>query len=134
MGKGIEKILMGLVNQPSQTFDKDVTIQVTNFLFPDEGRNFGEDLVARNLQRGLDHGLPGFCCYYVIYEDPNFDCNSGWSEKYNGFSSENWKLLQTIYKKPSDIDLFTGGLTQASQNDGLLGNVFSKMIGDFLGL
>ena len=27
-GKGIEKLLMGLINQPSQSFDKDVTIQV----------------------------------------------------------------------------------------------------------
>ena len=130
-GKGMEKILMGLINQPSQTFDKDVTIEVTNFLFPDEGKNFGGDLVARNLQRGRDHGLPGFCCYYKVYEDENFDCTNGWSERYNGFSLENWALLQSIYEKPSDIDVFTGGLAQEAQDDSLIGNVFNQMIGNF---
>ena len=129
-GKGIEKILMGLINQPSQTFDKEVSIEVTNFLFPDEtGKSFGGDLVARNIQRGRDHGLPGFCCYYKLYEDENFNCNNGWSQRYNGFSPDNWALLQSIYEKPNDIDLFTGGLAQESQTDGLTGNVFTKMIG-----
>ena len=35
-GKGFEESLMGLMNQPSQSCDKGVSIQVTNFLFPDE--------------------------------------------------------------------------------------------------
>ena len=132
-GKGFEESLMGLMNQPSQSCDKGVSIQVTNFLFPDEtGKDFGGDLVARNIQRGRDHGLPGFCCYYKLYDDKNFDCKSGWSKRYNGFSPENWALLQTIYKNPSDIDLFTGGLTQEPQNNGLLGNVFNRMIGNYI--
>jgi hypothetical protein len=132
-GKGFEESLMGLMNQPSQSCDKGVSIQVTNFLFPDEtGKDFGGDLVARNIQRGRDHGLPGFCCYYKLYEDKNFDCKRGWSQRYNGFSSENWSILQTIYKNPSDIDLFTGGLTQEPRNNGILGNVFNRMIGNYI--
>ena len=129
-GEGLENILNGLVNQPSQSCDKEVTSEVTNFLLP-KGQEFGQDLVARNIQRGRDHGLPGFCCYYKVYEDENFDCTNGWSEMYNGFSLENWALLQSIYEKPSDIDLFTGGLTQEAQDDSLIGNVFNQMIGNF---
>ena len=109
-----------------------MTTQVTNFLFPDEGATFGEDLVARNIQRGRDHGLPGFCCYYRLYDDKNFDCASDWSKPFNGFSPEDWALLQTIYKKPSDIDLFIGGLAQKPLNGGLLGKVFSQMLGNFI--
>ena len=99
-------------------------------MFPDEGATFGEDLVARNIQRGRDHGLPGFCCYYRLYDDKNFDCASDWSKPFNGFSPEDWALLQTIYKKPSDIDLFIGGLAQKPLNGGLLGKVFSQMLGN----
>ena len=129
-GKGLENIIMGLINQPSQTFDKDVTIQVTNFLFTDKGIDFGGDLVARNIQRGRDHGLPGFCCYYKLYQDQSFNCTEGWSERYEGFSIDDWTLLQSIYDNPSDIDLFTGGLTQKPNGDGpLTGHVFDRMIG-----
>ena len=67
-----------------------------------------------------------------MYDDKNFDCKSGWSKRYNGFSPENWALLQTIYKNPSDIDLFTGGLSQEPRNNGLLGNVFNRMIGNYI--
>ena len=52
-GLGFEQIIMGLVNQPAQTFDKQVTGELTNFLFPvDPSGTFGHDLIARNIHRG----------------------------------------------------------------------------------
>lgn len=84
-------------------------------------------MVARNIQRGRDHGLPGFCCYYKLYHDKNVNCNSDWSKKYRDFSTDAWNQLQTIYGKPSDIDLFTGGLAQDPHNGGLTGKVFNAM-------
>ena len=89
--------------------------------------NFGEDLVARNIQRGRDHGLPGYCCYYNLHVDKNFNCNNGWDKRYNTISQTNWNLLKTIYKTPSDIDVFTGGLAEYPHNGGLTGQVFQKM-------
>ena len=47
-GKGFEESLMGLMNQPSQSCDKGVSIQVTNFLFPDETAA-GQDISIENL-------------------------------------------------------------------------------------
>ena len=47
-GKGFEESLMGLMNQPSQSCDKSVSMQVTNFLFPDETAA-GQDISIENL-------------------------------------------------------------------------------------
>ena len=89
---------MGLVNQASQTNDRFVTSEVINFLFPEEGANFGGDFVTRNIQRGRYHGLPS----YVAFDDHNFgetkdgmediDC---WDHMPDSISHENWDLFST---------------------------------------
>ena len=91
------------------------------------GADFGGDLIARNIQRGRDHGIPGFCCYYQLFVDSNFNCDDGWENRYNDISQANWNLLRTIYDKPSDIDIFTGGLAQGPFNGGLTGQVFLQL-------
>jgi len=123
----MENILMGLITQPAQRMDKEITSETTNLLFPEPGSSFGTDLAARNIQRGRDHGLPGFCCYYKLYDDPKHDCNQGWNRRYHGISEKNWDLLQTIYDHPNDIDLFTGALAQDAHNGALSGKVFLEM-------
>ena len=81
--------------------------------------------------RGRDHGLPSFCCYYKLHQDPTFDCNQGWEARYNDFSAEDWEELKSVYAKPSDIDLFAGGLMQKPQGErkGLTGKVFNAIKG-----
>ena len=129
-GEGMEQILMGLVSQPAQAADKEVTDQVTDFLFPEAGASFGQDLVARNIQRGRDHGIPGFCCYLQLWDDSSVNCNDDWNKKYNDISDDAWTALQSVYEKPSDIDLFTGGMAQAAFNGGVTGKVFNKQKAD----
>jgi len=124
---GMEQIIMGLITQPAQSMDKEMTEEITNLLFAGAGADFGGDLMARNIQRGRDHGIPGFCCYYQLHVDSNFDCDKGWNNKYKGISQDNWNLLRTIHTRPSDIDLWTGGLAQDSFNGGLTGQVLQQM-------
>merc|ERR1712156_1250090 len=123
---GFEQILMGLVTQAAQICDKEVTAETTNLLFAGDA-DFGGDLIARNIQRGRDHGIPGFCCYYQLYVDSDFDCDEGWNDRYDDISQDNWSLLRDIYDRPSDIDLFTGGLAQEPNNGALTGVVFQQM-------
>merc|ERR1712156_1101519 len=89
---GFEQILMGLVTQAAQICDKEVTAETTNLLFAGDA-DFGGDLIARNIQRGRDHGIPGFCCYYQLYVDSDFDCDEGWNDRYDDISQDNWSLL-----------------------------------------
>jgi len=53
-------MLRGLSSQSIQQFDRFVTDQVTVHLFAeDPPRGLGTDLIALNIQRGRDHGIPG---------------------------------------------------------------------------
>lgn len=58
--QGYDFILRGMFTDPSQTVDNFVSCQVSKLLFTE---NFptqrSMDLIAMNIQRGRDHGLPG---------------------------------------------------------------------------
>jgi len=57
---GVDSLLRGLSSQSIQSYDRFVTDQVTVHLFAeDPPRGLGTDLVALNIQRGRDHGIPG---------------------------------------------------------------------------
>jgi hypothetical protein len=56
---GLEPYLLGAARQPSQTLDTLVVEDVRSFLFGAPGSG-GLDLAALNIQRGRDHGLPGY--------------------------------------------------------------------------
>ncbi len=56
---GIEPIIRGMVKMPAQKIDTLVIDELRNVLFP-VGRGNGLDLVAMNIQRGRDHGLPDY--------------------------------------------------------------------------
>ena len=62
--KALEAILNGMINSNAETFDVNVVEDVTESLFVNT-HDFpaGTDLIARNIQRGRDHGLPGYNAY-----------------------------------------------------------------------
>ena len=134
-GNGMEQVLMGLLMQKAQKNDRLITTETTNKLFPHEGEPFGADLAARNIQRGRDHGLPGYVTFWRSFgRQPNdpIDINC-WSDKPTRISQANWNILRTLYRHPKQIDLFVGGLaedpdpTGGAAFSGLTGPTFNKI-------
>ena len=136
-GNGFDKIIAGLTQQPSQKFDRLMTIDLTQRMFrgifTPPGADYGLDLASLNIQRGRDHGLPS---YYELYNligdssDPHRDM-SCWSRRPRVFSEENWNLLRNVYKHPRDIELFSGGLLDERPNglnsNPILGSMFATI-------
>ncbi len=119
--KGIEPVMRGLVQQPHMGVDNMIVDAVRNFLFGAPGAG-GFDLAALNIQRGRDHGLPG---YNAVREA------LGLSEKsFSNISSNNSvnNKLASVYNTVDDIDLWIGGLAEDHVNGGLVGETFSAII------
>ncbi len=58
---GISPMLKGMISQTAQNVDCKVVDDVRNFLFvPDPNFSFGLDLVAFNIERGRERGIPSF--------------------------------------------------------------------------
>ncbi|XP_059084995.1 lactoperoxidase-like [Tigriopus californicus] len=126
-GLGMERLLNGLMNQEAQAYDRFLADDVTNFLFSNNNGGIGQDLVARNIQRGRDHGIPGYNEWRAFCNLPKA-CS--WNNRPAEISQDNWDQLRDTYVNPGDIDLFVGGLAEESFEDGVLGRTFSCIIGD----
>ena len=56
----------GLMAQNSQTYDPFVTEDLGNFVLKKKEDDFGGDLIARNLQRGREHGIQVYSVFRRI--------------------------------------------------------------------
>jgi len=128
---GAEYILTGLINQPMQSFDRFITTNLTNHLFPQPQNlgSFGQDLMARNIQRGRDHGLPGYTAYRAFcgLSPINSFCSF---DRPSDISVANFALLANIYSSPADIDLWVGGTAENFVQGGMVGATFACLIGE----
>jgi len=102
--------------------DRFVTEDATNFLFREIGHDFGSDLIARNIQRGRDHGLPGYNSWRRFC---GLSSISSMTQRPSEIPRNQWEVLQTLYSSPNQIDLFTGGLAETPVTDGLTGPTFN---------
>ncbi|XP_019636850.1 PREDICTED: myeloperoxidase-like, partial [Branchiostoma belcheri] len=124
---GPDSILRGLTAQPHQDFDRFMVSSLTKHLFADPPGSLGLDLAALNIQRGRDHGLPGYNAWRVMCGLP----------KANSFDELVFEIpdryirlrLEDVYSHVDDIDVFVGGLAEESVRDGIVGPTFACLIG-----
>ena len=128
-GKAWQNMVRGIATQDSPRFDSSMNHAVLDYLFCGENcalpGGFGQDLAARNIQRGRDHGLQPYTKYR---ENCNLTALTDWESRPDEISEEDWKNLEIVYSNVADIDLFVGGLAEISNDDGLVGPTFGCSI------
>lgn len=121
------KLTNGLVTQPAGAYDQFHTDQISNHLFRPFGAASGLDLVAINIQRGRDHGLPG---YNKFRSSCGLSPITSWGQMRNEMKPAAAEALQSLYASPDDVDLYIAGISERTAGDGLLGPTFACIVGE----
>merc|ERR1712106_679397 len=127
----IEPMILGLLNQNAQKVDGSFANELKNHLFtehsPKRQMHFGGDLVARNIQRGRDHGIPDYNTFRRIC---NLQPISSFQQKPLEMSRDVWATFQALYTSVDDIDLYPAAIAESPvDSDAILGPTFSCLIG-----
>lgn len=121
----VDRLLLGMVNQPIQKRDEHITEELTNHLFQTPQFDFGMDLAAINIQRGRDHGVAP----YTSWREPcGLTRIRDFEDLFRVMPSRTVQKLQNIYRHVHDIDLFTGGMAERPVVGGLVGPTFACII------
>ncbi|CAN8003226.1 unnamed protein product, partial [Ixodes hexagonus] len=124
---GIDRLILGLVNQAAQSVDEHMTSEVTNRLFQPQGRDFGLDLMALNVQRARDHGIAEYLVwrrYCGLQEVRSFE------ELAHFTGPGTAAMLKQIYLSIEDVDLFPAALAEKPVLGGMIGPTFACLIAE----
>jgi hypothetical protein len=119
LDNGVGGTLRGMVGQAAQEIDEKVTDAVRNRLITGAGVTVGVDLPAINMQRGRDHGLPG-------YGDALAAFGLGDTTIADSLEAD----LLALYGTLAEVDLFIGGLAEAHLADAMVGPLFHHILSD----
>lgn len=125
---GLESIVRGLIKDSVNKVDRFVSSDLTKHLFEqydDNGRPHYFDLMAINIQRGRDHGIPGYPQWRLWVNLPPVRTWEEMKQYVDNSAVENFKLL---YKFVDDVDLISAGLAEFKEQGALVGPTFARMI------
>ena len=122
---GIEPIMFGLIGNKSQSIDLGFAHGIARKLFVKPGNPGREDLLAFNIQRGRDHGIPTYGQYRRLCRLPAVN-NFEELKKYMRPASVD--KLKKLYPTPNDIDLFAAGISEFQIPGLLVGPTFECII------
>lgn len=129
---GVRRSVTSATTNVIQRYSTHVTSQLTSHLFEDPTANStvpacGLDLVSLNIQRGRDHGLPG----YAVWREY---CGLGKVETFGDLEGyldrRALKQISMLYETVGDVDLYTGALAEIPKSGSLIGPTFTCLILD----
>ncbi|MCP3902554.1 MAG: peroxiredoxin [Planctomycetes bacterium] len=121
---GIEPILRGLAAAQAQTVDTRIVDDVRNMLFLAPDPTF-LDLAAINMQRGRDHGLPGYNQVRVDYDlEPARD--------FGDITSDKWarRALERMYDHVDDVDAWLGAIAEDHVDGAMVGELIQTVLAE----
>jgi len=118
----LDPILRGFATQLHQEIDPLVVDDIRNFLFGQPGSG-GFDLASLNIQRGRDHGVPG-------YNDMREAMGLTRVTQFGQITSDNdlAEALFDTYGDVNEIDLWVGGLAEDNVSGSQLGELFQAIM------
>ena len=127
---GIDPVLRGLFGSPTKyngDTRRPMNTELTERLF-EVANSIAMDLGALNIQRGRDHGLPGYNRWRSF-------CNLPMAYAFDDLANEIKRpevraKLQQLYSMPNYTDLFSGGLVEDPLPGSRLGPVFNCIISE----
>ncbi|CAB3250755.1 unnamed protein product [Arctia plantaginis] len=117
--RGLKKILRGMTTQKSQEMDLN---------YEDDLRNKwlgGLDVLAVDVQRGRDHGLPGYIQYRALCGLP---VATSFQHLIDIIPQETVDKLSQLYEQPGDVDLVIGLMAEKPVPGSLLGPTATCLI------
>src|SRR5205814_7086205 len=106
MSTGISSILKGAASANAQEVDLQAVRSIRNFLFGEPGAG-GTDLIARDIQRGRDHGLTDYNSMRAAYGLPRV---TSFAQITRNVQVQ--QKLQQLYGSVDNIDVFVGALAE----------------------
>ncbi|GLG98007.1 Peroxidase [Gryllus bimaculatus] len=89
--------------------------------------DFGLDLVALNIQRGRDHGLPPYNDWREVCGLPRA---RSWEGLLDVMDQQSVAVLQRLYRSVDDVDLFVAAVAEKPLKGAIMGQTFVCLVGD----
>jgi hypothetical protein len=121
---GIDPVLRGVARGRAQRLDPFLVDDLRNFLFGPPGAG-GFDLASLNVQRGRDHGLPGWPACREAYGLP---APRGFADLARDPVVA--QRLASVYATVDDVDPWVGGLSEAPVRGALVGPLIRAVLRD----
>lgn len=104
----VDEFVRGLTKQLGKGIDNNVVSDLSQQLFNSQPNTFGLDLVSLNIQRGRDHGLPGYMKYRRLCGLPTVD-NFGELRDLNSLPDETINRLASVYEYALVLEIRSSG-------------------------
>ncbi|KAL1425299.1 hypothetical protein MTO96_019313 [Rhipicephalus appendiculatus] len=121
--------LRGLMGQPWQATDRFGDKAVTNYLYRQPDKPFGEDLFAIDIQRGRDHGIRPYVDYVRLCRNVTVESFED-LVRFNLMSRDTTRLYSELYEDVRDIDFFSAGLNEHPLRGATIGPTFLCVVAD----
>ena len=123
----MQQLAKTLTSQDQRSVDHTFSPSVHEKLFA-SGQPSGLDLVSLNINRGRDHGLPGYVT--ALENCLERTITGSWEVMGEFFEPQVLRALQEVYQSIFDIDLYIGGISEKKAPGAQVGPVFQCIIGE----
>ncbi len=125
---GIDGLLIGASKKRMQQIDGKIVDDVRNFLFGSPSASHLLDLATLNIQRGRDHGIPGYNAVRIAY---GLEPKNSFSDITSDTNIQS--KLAELYDDPDSIDPWVGTIIEDHLPNAAVGELLVAILRDQFG-